>query len=269
MRAENFDVIIHMQGDGRSANPFINKLGSGLTAGMRNPAAEPIDRAIPYVHYQSEILRNLEIVALIGASTACLEPHIEVTGMDEQETISIKARIGDRPYVVIHSGADDMRRVWPAVKFAEIADSLVERGYEIVLTGTQKEEEIISSVTWAMKQTAIPCIALKIGGLAALLKKSALVISNDTGPLHLARAVGAPTVGIYWGPNVLNWGPLSRNRNRVAISWQTECPKCRIRPVSPWPFQPVTANCNHPYSFVESVPVAEVLGLALELLPSQ
>lgn len=269
MRAEKFDVVVHMQGDGKSVNPFINSLGAGLTAGMRNLVAEPIDRAIPYVHYQSEILRNLEIVSLIGARTAHLEPHVELTGMDEQETVSVKERIGDKPYVVIHSGADDMRRVWPAVKFAETADRLVERGYEIVLTGTPKEEEIVLSVTQAMRYAAIPCTSLKLGGLAALLKSSSLVISNDTGPLHLARAVGAPTVGIYWGPNVLNWGPLSRNRHRIAISWQTECPKCHIMPVSPWPFQPITAGCDHPYSFVESVPVAEVLGLALGLLPSE
>ncbi len=269
MRAEEFDVVVHMQGDGKSANPFINKLGARLTAGMRNPMAEPISRAIPYVHYQSEILRNLEIAALVGASTARLEPRVEVTQIDEQETASVKDRIGGRPYVVIHTGADDMRRVWPAVKFAETADRLVEKGYEIVLTGTPKEEVIISSVTRAMRRAAIPCTALKLGGLAALLKRSSLVISNDTGPLHLARAVGAPTVGIYWGPNVLNWGPLSRSRHRIAISWQTECPACGIEPVSPWPFQPITANCDHPYSFVENVPVDEVLGLALELLPLQ
>jgi ADP-heptose:LPS heptosyltransferase len=95
-----------------------------------------------------------------------------------------------------------------------------------------------------------------------------LVVSNDTGPLHLARAVGARTVGIYWAPNVLNWGPLSRDRHRLGISWQLECPQCGIRPVSPWPFQPQKPDCSHPYSFVESVPVAEVVELAAELLSS-
>jgi ADP-heptose:LPS heptosyltransferase len=118
----------------------------------------------------------------------------------------------------------------------------------------------------AMKHAAVSCTSLTLGGLAALLQKSALVISNDTGPLHLARAVGAQTVGIFWAPNVLNWGPTNRMRHRLAISWQLECPQCRVKPVSPWPFLPITASCEHPYSFVESVSVAEVLELALELL---
>jgi ADP-heptose:LPS heptosyltransferase len=267
MRAEKFAAVVHMQGDGKTANPFIKKLGTGLTVGIRNPPAEIIDRFIPYVHYQSEVLRHLEIAALVGARTARLEPYIAVTKADEQEIAPVEAMIKGKPYAVLHAGADDSRRVWPAVKFAAVADSLAERGYEVILTGTLKEEEIITNVMRAMNHTAIACISLALGGLAALLRRSALVISNDTGPLHLAQAVGARTVGIFWAPNVLNWGPLSRSRHRLAISWQLECPQCNVKPVSPWPFQPVTAGCDHSYSFVESVTVAEVLELAGELLP--
>lgn len=269
MRAEKFDLAIHMQGDGRSANPFINKLGAARTIGMRNPGAQPLHRSIPYVHYQSEVLRNLEIAALAGASTSRLEPRIEVTAADEVEAFPILEIIKGKPFVVIHSGADDDRRVWPAGKFAEVSDTLTDRGYEIILTGTPKEERTVAKIAQAMRRQALPCTSLKLGGLVALLQKSALVISNDTGPLHLARAVGADTVGIYWGPNVLNWGPLSRNRHRLAISWQVECPGCGVAPVRPWPFQPVTPGCDHSYSFVEAITVAEVLALADELLNSQ
>ncbi|SCY30782.1 ADP-heptose:LPS heptosyltransferase [Nitrosospira sp. Nl5] len=267
MRAEKFAAVVHMQGDGKTANPFIKKLGASLTAGIRNPPAEMIDRFIPYVHYQSEVLRHLEIAALVGARTTRLEPRIVVTKADEQEIVPVEAMIKGKPYAVLHAGADDNRRVWPAAKFAAVADNLAERGYEVILTGTPKEDEIITNVTRAMNHAAVACTSLALGGLAALLQKSALVISNDTGPLHLARAVGARTVGIFWAPNVLNWGPLSRSRHRLAISWQLECPQCRIKPVSPWPFQPVTAGCDHSYSFVESISVAEVLELAGELLP--
>ena len=269
MQGERLEVVIHMQGDGKSVNPFINKFGASLTAGMCNPPAESLDRSIPYVHYQSEILRNLEVVALIGARTTStgFEPRIEVTESDEREAEPVRQIIKNKPYVVIHTGADDIRRIWPAARFAELADFLIEREYEVVLTGTLKEEERVMNVIRVMNRSAIPCTYLGLGGLAALLQQSALVISNDTGPLHLARAVGARTVGIYWAPNVLNWGPLSRDRHRMAISWQLECPQCGIRPVSPWPFQPQIPDCSHPYSFVESVSVAEVLGLATELLP--
>jgi ADP-heptose:LPS heptosyltransferase len=268
MHEEKFDVIIHMQGNGKSANSFINKLGGGLTAGMRSEVAERIDRFIPYIHYQNEVLRGLEIAALIGARPATLEPRIEVTEADERETALMREIMGGAPYVVIHAGADDFRRIWPWARFAEVASSLAESGYQVVLTGTPKEEERIAKIRQATQGSAIACTSLGLGGLAALLQKSALVISNDTGPLHLAQAVGASTVGIFWAPNVLNWGPLNRSRHRLAISWQLECPRCGIKPVSPWPFQPMTAACDHPYSFVESILSAEVLELASELLPA-
>ena len=270
MQDEELDVVIHMQGDGKSVNPFINKFAARVTAGMCNPPAESLHRSIPYVHYQSEVLRNLEVAALIGAHTTStgFEPRIEVTESDEQQAESVRQLIKGKPYVVIHPGADDLRRVWPAARFAGIANYLTEKGYEVVVTGTPKEEEGVMNVTQSMNRPAIPCTWLGLGGLAALLQKSALVVSNDTGPLHLARAVGTRTVGIYWAPNVLNWGPLSRDRHRIAISWQLECPQCGIRPVSPWPFQPQRPDCSHSYSFVESVPVAEVLGLVAELLHS-
>jgi len=266
MRDEKFAAVIHLQGDGKAVNPFINKFGAGLTVGLRNEGAEPIDRFIPYVHYQSEILRNLEVVALVGACTTWLHPHVEVTEIDEQETASIRESIKGKPYVIVHAGADDIRRVWPAAKFAKVADGFADKGYQVVLTGTPKEQEILTSLMQAMDHAAISCTSLGLGGLAALLRKSSLVISNDTGPLHLARAVGARTIGIFWAPNVLNWGPLTRHRHRVAISWRLECPRCGITPVSPWPFQPVTERCDHAYSFVESVSVEEVARFAAELL---
>jgi ADP-heptose:LPS heptosyltransferase len=266
MCAEKFDAIIHMQGDGRSVNPFIRRLGARLTAGMRSHAAERIDRFIPYVHYQNEVLRNLEIAALIGASSDRLEPRIEVTEADEQEITPMREIFDDRPYIVIHPGADDFRRIWPWTRFAEVTRNLLDAGYRVVLTGTPKEKELIAGIREASSRAAIACTSLGLGGLAALLKNSVLMISNDTGPLHLARAVGVSTVGIFWAPNVLNWGPLNRNRHRLAISWEIECPGCAVKPVSPWPFQPATAACDHPYSFVESVSTEEVLELASELL---
>jgi ADP-heptose:LPS heptosyltransferase len=268
MHAEKFDAIIHMQGDGRSVNPFIKRLGARLTAGMRSHAAERIDRFIPYVHYQNEVLRNLEIAALIGAHTLRLEPRIEVTKTDEREITPLREVVAGRPYIVIHAGADDSRRVWPWSRFAEVAGTLMEAGYQVILTGTPKEEGLVAKIRQASGRSAITSTALGLGALAALLQKSILVISNDTGPLHLARAVGASTVGIFWAPNVLNWGSLNRNRHRLAISWQIECPGCAVKPVSPWPFQPSTAACDHPYSFVESVSTEEVLELASDLLSS-
>lgn len=266
MQSETFDVALHMQGDGQFANPILRRLGAKLTAGIYSDSTGPLDRSIPYIHYQSEILRHLEVAGLIGAYTSDLAPLLKPTIEDDREVADLLESFGGAPFVVLHPGADDPRRRWPPVKFAALADFFTERNYQVVLTGAPKEKSLITEIIQYMQRTAIAQNALSLGALSALLAQASLVVGNDTGPLHLARAVGARTVGIIWVPNLLNWGPLFRENHRVAISWRLDCPKCGAKPVSPGTFLPASPKCDHPYSFVESVPISEVISLATDLL---
>src|SRR5215471_20674234 len=105
--------------------------------------------------------------------------------------------------------------------------------------------------------------ALSVGGLAALYASCDVVVSNDTGPLHLARAVGARTVGIYWAGNLINSGPLERRRHRPVVSFTVHCPVCGqdcTRDAHP---ARGGARCRHTPSFVTDVPAIEVTQSAL------
>src|SRR5919107_5788120 len=79
MREERFDLALQMHGGGGYSNPFVRKFEARVTAGARAPGAPSLDRYIPYVYHQSEILRYLEVVSLVGARTADLEPRLSVT----------------------------------------------------------------------------------------------------------------------------------------------------------------------------------------------
>lgn len=268
MRKENFDIAIHFRGDGTSSNPFLRQLHPRLTAGMANKHTTAIDRSIPYIHYQNEVIRNLEIASLIGAEGTCLEPELAVTGNDKEAAKSVLDPVGlqNRDYLVMHSGADDIRRMWPIEKWAELGDTLADQGLAIVLTGTPKEAERVQQIQSAMRHTAVSLTDISLSALIGVLSGSKLVISNDTGPLHVARAVGASTVGLFWQPNMLNWGPLTRNRHRMVLSWQMQCPNCGVIPARPWPFEPISDTCSHLSSFIDSIEVGEVLEAATELL---
>jgi ADP-heptose:LPS heptosyltransferase len=98
---------------------------------------------------------------------------------------------------------------------------------------------------------------LDLNGLTGVLARANLVVSNDTGPLHLAEALGRPTAGIYWCGNVINAGPLTRTRHRVAVSFRTVCPVCEA--------DQGRGRCAHNPSFVDEVDVDDVLGHVLEL----
>src|SRR5918998_119127 len=74
MREERFDLALQMHGGGGYSNPFVWRLKARVTAGARAPGAPPLDRSVPYVYYQSEYMRYLEIASLVGARKVDLEP---------------------------------------------------------------------------------------------------------------------------------------------------------------------------------------------------
>ena len=271
LRAERFDLALGFHGRGVAANPFLNRLGARVTAGLTSDGAARLDRELPFDYYQSEVVRYLDVVALVGAPPVTLDPAVAVLPADRQEADALLAGWSgfrpDRPYVVLHPCAVDVRRMWPAPHFAAAGDALAERGYQVVITGSDADRPVVSSIAETMRREAWPAAGgLSLGGLAAVLAGSALTVASDTGPLHLARAVGARTVGIHWAPNLINWGPVTRARHRAAVSWRMPCPQCGVVPNAPYPFEPQTEACRHLVSFVQDVPVAEVLELAEGLL---
>lgn len=257
MAGERFDLALQLYGGGGSSNPFVLRLGARLTAGQKTPDAAPLDRWIPYVFYQHEILRFLEIVALVGAAPVTLEPRLAVTDADREEAARIVHDDG-RPLVALHPGAGDPRRRWPPERFAMVGDALAAAGAHVVVTGTDGERAIVAATVAAMNHEAADlCARLSLGGLAGLLARCRVAVSNDSGPRHLAAAVGAPTVGIFWSGNVINAGPLTRTRHRPLLSWRMDCPTCGRHCVY--------EGCDHSPSFVADVTADEVIAEALDL----
>ncbi|WP_405087224.1 glycosyltransferase family 9 protein [Microbispora sp. NBC_01389] len=258
LRERRFDLAVQIHGGGRYSNPFVRAIGARVTAGLCSPDAERLDLWVPYVHFQHETLRHLEVAALVGGTPEVFEPRITVTGADRAELARV---YGEPPpgLVALHPGATDPRRRWPARSFAEAADRL---GRPVVITGVQAEREVAEKVAAAMRRPAVMAVGtLGIGGLAALYERCDLVISNDTGPRHLAAAVGTATVGVYWCGNLINAGPLTRTLHRPLMSWTAECPVCGVGGLDPR-----AERCPHDESWVAEVTVDEVVQQAQALL---
>ncbi len=261
MRAEHYDLAIQLHGGGYNSNPFVRRLGARMAIGLKTPDALPLDRCVPYVYFQSEILRCLEVVSLVGAHTSELEPRIAVTEDDLEESRRVVAD-ASQPLVALHPGAGDGRRRWPPEKFAAVGDALHAAGARIVVTGQWTEAPLVRAVIAAMRTDAVNLYnRLSLGGLVGLLSRCRVVVSNDSGPLHLAGAVGAPTVGIYWCGNLINAGPLTRAHHRPLLSWRLDCPICGRNTISD--------NCNHHDSFVADVPTDAVMTAALDLFQNE
>ncbi len=258
MREERFDLALQMHGGGGYSNPFVRKFEARVAAGAQAPGAPPLDRSVPYVYYQSEYLRHLEVAGLVGARAVNLEPHLEVTDSDLAEARSVAPESGST-LVALHPGAGDPQRRWPPEKFAAVGDVLAGSGARVAVVGVEKDRALVSRVVDAMDHEALNlCGRLSLSGLAGLLSRCAVVVSNDSGPLHLAVAVGVATVGIFWGPNFINAAPPTRVRHRPALSWRANCPACGATLFN--------GGCEHKASIVTDVPTGEVANYALDLL---
>ena len=257
-REERYDLAIQLHGGGGNSNPFVTAFGARVTAGSRDVGAPPLDRWVPYVYYQHEVLRFLEVVGLVGAAPVQLEPRIEVTPADRAAAAEALDGSGG-PLVAIHPGASDPRRRWPAESFAAVAQELAVRGARVAVVGHGEDDEKAAATIRASAAAPVLDLVgrLSMSAMVGVLERCRVVLGNDSGPRHLAGAVGTATVGVYWCGNLINAGPLTRARHRVGVSFRTSCPVCGA--------DQGRGRCPHDPSFVADVPVEEVLSAALDL----
>ncbi|MGI4021995.1 MAG: glycosyltransferase family 9 protein [Janthinobacterium lividum] len=269
MQAENFDLAFQFHGGGKNSNPFMLRLGAKKVVGLKAPVAPEVEVSVPYVLYFSEPMRYLEMVALVGAKTLDIEPQWKSVPTDLEELSAVLPNWESKKLIVIHPGATDMRRRWPATKFALIADDLINCGFQIAITGTDFEKEVVNEV-WdniSQKNEAFNlCSQLSLAGMTGLLAVSKLVIANDTGPIHLARALKTPTVGIFWCSNAITGMPFTVAFNRTLISFMVDCPLCGQRVISPTAIFPPKGDCHHQTCFVDEITEKQVLDSAQNLL---
>ncbi|MUK03526.1 glycosyltransferase family 9 protein [Vibrio cholerae] len=248
-----FDLAVQVHGGGRNSNPFLLRLGARHTVGTRTPDAVALERTIPYVYYQHEVFRALEVVGLAGAVAVDLEPRVQVMPGETERAAQLT---GDAAVITLHPGATDARRRWPSSSFADVAVRAAADGCEVVVVGDSSDvpmaEEIVRLALAEHPAANVRSLAgrLSLGELAGVLARSAVMVGNDSGPRHLAQAVGTPTVGVYWIGNVINAGAMGRTLHRVHFSWVTHCPVCGVDVTQVgW----TAERCEHDDSFVATV----------------
>jgi ADP-heptose:LPS heptosyltransferase len=266
-----YDIAVQVHGGGRTSTPLLRRLEPSLLVGLQAHDAPPCDRTLRYVYYQHEVVRQLEVVGLLGA-TWPPTPTLTALASDVEAADAALADAGvpvGVPLAVLHPGATDARRRWGPDRFGAVGRHLHRRGCAVVVTGVPAEAAVTRAVVAAASGTAVDLTgAVSLAALVGVLRRAAIVVSNDTGPLHLADALGRPTVGIYWCGNLINGGPLLRALHRPMVSWTICCPQCgadctRDHDPTRRGGGPV---CAHRASLVDAVTVADVLAAVDDLL---
>src|SRR5437588_3319069 len=140
-----------------------------------------------------------------------------------KQAARMQEKLKGRQYVVIHPGSVLETKRWSAQRFGELARRLTARGFTIVVTAGPGEESFASQVARETNGTVI-LLGLTIPELAELIRGARLYVGNDSGPMHLASAVGTPAVVVWGSSDSRRWRPWSTEHRVVQNPF--ECNPC-------------------------------------------
>jgi len=207
LKAGGYDAVVDMQGAVRSA--VIARLaGSQRLIGEE----EPRERAVRRLYTERVatigahvIEQDVELAsAVAGDALTPVRPWLPVDAAAEAWCDSLLAAREAAPVALINPGAGWGAKRWPAERYAAVAAGLIRRGFRVLVNAGPGEEALAGVIAQHTGGAAAPLVCT-LDQLIALTRQVALVVAGDTGPLHLACALGRPVVGIY--------GPTDPSRN--------------------------------------------------------
>jgi lipopolysaccharide heptosyltransferase II len=236
LRAEHFDLVVDLQGLFRSA--AIGWLsGSPLLVGFANGReGSPwfYSRRVPVPQVEMHAVdRYLLVAKAVGAvEVGTPEFRFCIPQSDYDEVDHLLSRSGVTPgtsWVAMNVSARWPTKRWPAVSFAEVADLLRQEGSgAVVMIGGPDERADVATVSGMMKTPAVDLAgATTVGLLPALLSKASLLITNDSGPMHIAAAVGTPVVALFGPTSAARTGPYGVGHH--VLTGNVPCRPCFSR----------------------------------------
>ncbi|MEM8739378.1 MAG: lipopolysaccharide heptosyltransferase II [Planctomycetota bacterium] len=146
--------------------------------------------------------------------------HVATRPEDDARAAELLAPAKGRPVVLFNPGAQKPAKRWPAERFAQLAARCTEeRGCAVAVTGSPAERDVLARVTGAATTAVIdlPKAGMNVRLLKSVARHAAVMVTNDTGPRHLAAAVGTPLVTLF-GPTTPEWTHIGFDHERQVVA---------------------------------------------------
>lgn len=247
LRRSRPDVALILHGNEPQATPLAYLSGARWIFKLPNANEfrfllanrEPLVRWAELGHGMQQRLR---VAALAGADVSAARMHLPEVQTAPAAIAAFLAAAGlaGKALIGLQCGASGRSRMWPQASFVELGRQLLatrpDRG--IVLTGSPDERDYLDAIARGIGgATAVAC-GLPLEALPALVKRLRLLVSGDTGTLHVAVAVGTPTVGLFAVSDPATSGPAQDTERHLvihhpcpdlAISTKSDDPRCIAR----------------------------------------
>ncbi len=258
LRKEKYDILLSLNNVSTSRGAYtlgflINAINPGIRVGRNtNNRAQYFDYELVEKSTDPipEAITKLKVASLIGADPA---PRSLTMGLGKKDRDFALSKLDNREceWIGILPGANVESKIWPAERFAHVAESLYNKGFAIALLGGPGDVPIAKKVKSRIEykllkgnsekaNQSLPlenfCGKLSLRETAAVIQQLKMVVTNDTGPMHIAAAVGTPIVAVYGPSNSTRYRPWApENRYRI-FHEILDCNPCNyeICPMEKW-----------------------------------
>ncbi len=236
LKEKKFDIVIHLHATNRM-HQLSWLAGIPVRIGWDRRSAWALTRVYPDIKKQGlkhEAEYNFDLLEALGI--ACPKPLETYFPISERAQLSLEKLLQhleipqDRPWILLSPGASCPSKRWPAERFGYFADAYHEKSPALFLgIGTAQDQPLMEKIRETIHAPFYDLSGrLNLGMLGAVLKRSALMVSNDSGPVHIASALGTPVISIFGrrqpGLSPRRWRPLGEN---AAFLWKdTGCDPC-------------------------------------------
>ena len=246
-----FDLVLDFQGLLRTAL-FAKMTGCNCRVGLataREGAGMFYTHRVALPQGRPHVLdAYFEMLKTVGVNETVYDHPISLPDASTQRVKDLldQHALADKKFLALVPSSAHESKCWPAANFAKIAEQIHgQYGFPVIAVGTDKDRSIIAEI---QRHCQVPIIDLagqtNIPELMALLKEATLVLSNDTGPGHIADAMETPTVIIFGPSNPIRVGPYHHPERIAAVDFDK---------------RPPGAKCLNPDYRIERVGVEMVL----------
>ncbi|PIP37720.1 MAG: lipopolysaccharide heptosyltransferase I [Desulfobacterales bacterium CG23_combo_of_CG06-09_8_20_14_all_52_9] len=235
LRDTRYDMILDFHGLLKSSLLIFlargkRKIGFGKGMAHMEYSHLFLNERIPAVSMEYHALKR-QLIFLEGLGIRCsrIVYDVPIRMQDRKEAGQLLASCGIQPdavYVAINPGAKWVTKLWEPGKFARVADDLIRRhSVRIIFTGSREDSAMVGAIRGRMKEPAAGVTGkTTLNVLSAIYENAACVLSTDTGPMHLAAAVGTPVVALFGPTAPSRTGPFGK-RHRV-LRTKMACSPC-------------------------------------------
>jgi len=205
---------------------FVNIISAKKTIGRRSTfGSNFLDVAMPENAELHEVERMLSVVSENGTEIGdSFQYHLPDSFDGKIDQIPYDF---NKAFAILSPGGTKPFRRWPVDNFLELAHRLHDRGLGVVFIGDDKEKDILFGREGQLPEGTLNLIGeSSMEQLIALIRKARIVVANDSGPMHLANALGVPVVGIFGSGDTVRTRPYVSDKARIVESPPMDCKPC-------------------------------------------